>query len=269
MKRIVVGGILLTILQNMLPQSAFGEDDSQAYIVAEMAKVEWGQYMAVGCQPISRAGWESFPLQLCQYNYLNGKVPVVLLNADTPRVTSWAITACKDADLSDVPACVERLALRIKCNSGNQFPVTGFVAENGILYIFRDGVTSDVAGAFLDGQSPKSNHIGLPTDNDVTAVMGRAKTVNSLSFGRVIGTDRHQYASYAKIDPHTLDGLAWSVAVKTQYQQAWNSNRNALFSAWAVSQKSFLNRAYSFAQFYEGPAGCPAHTKWTRWARNL
>src|SRR5262249_13416956 len=114
--------------------------DPGSLVGQHLSTVRWGQYMAKNCQPTTNAGWPSYPTLLCRYDTDYGRVSVILLNAANDRLAHWLVTACQDAGAKFARHCAERLAVRIKCQSGNQFPVAGFVDE-GPLYTFRDGVT--------------------------------------------------------------------------------------------------------------------------------
>lgn len=234
--------------------------DDRAFAEAKLKSVSWGQYMHKACHPLEVPNWKGFDTEKCSYNSPSGfgVVPVVMLNPSAKRLSRWITTACADAKLPDIPRCAERVALQIKCQSNNQFPVAGLVDE-GALYIFRDGVTVSVEGIDTGG------NIGLnrpPTKNEnVLSLSGNVSKVHS--YARVVGTSRHEFANFTNQDLSVVDNLRWMTVIREEYQQAWNSKRNRLMSAWAASHSSELSEHLPFDVFLKQK--CPKDTRWNRW----
>jgi hypothetical protein len=248
--------------------SAAAQETDATFVREKLDKVTWGRYMAEGCAPVKIPGWEGFPTQSCLYtSKLYGQVKVVLLNADNDRMAKWIVTACADAGASNVRVCAERVALRVQCQSGNQFPVTGFVSENERenerLYLFRDGVTVGIAGV-KDAEKGTDWLFRSPTPEEETLALISGTVAKVYSFARVQGTTRAQFASFTKKSASDYDGLAWQAAIRAEYQAAWTSDQNRLMSAWAKANVADLRDAVPFDTFLK-QAGCPDGMKWTRW----
>jgi hypothetical protein len=245
------------------PGAPVGPESSDAVTVAEKLAINnWGQYMAQNCRPETVRDWEAFPTTLCEYRSrtVNKTVPVVMLNADNARLASWIVTACQDAGSSNVMECAERLAVQIRCQSNNQFPVAGFVDE-GTLYMFRDGITVSIAGV------DTGSDIGLarmPTDAEQRLVLQDGTVSRVYQWARVQATGRQAFASYVGRPVAEFEGVAWATAIRREYQAAWTSSRNRLLSAWAVANASRLNTSTGFSTFLA--QACPANAAWIRWS---
>jgi hypothetical protein len=238
-------------------------DADQAFVRQKLLNVTWGQYMAQGCAPVQQPvkGWENFIPIKCQYDSPSGygEVPVVMLNPDADRLAQWIVTACRDAMIPNVRMCAERMAVQVKCQSNNQFPIAGFVDENNSLFLFRDGVTVSIAGIDTGSQiglrrSPTAGEIGLALES------GSVSTV--YKWARIVGTGREDFAAFVGRSPTELKGPPWQDTIRNEYQVAWASNRNRLVSAWAKAHRTELS-AGSFQQFFK--SACPPRTRWTRW----
>jgi hypothetical protein len=206
-----------------------------AFVETALKTVKFGPYMAVGCQPTEAKGWAGFPSQLCRYPTAFGAVPVILLDPDNARLARWLTQACTDAGASYPKHCAERLALRVKCQSGGQFPISGFVEENGQLFLFRDGVTVAIKEF---GASTLSH---APSPAEETLALDTGAVLKVYAAARIQGTTRAEYAAFKKIEAGPLGGLAWQGAIREAYQLAWSSDRNDLMSAWAVSNRSLID----------------------------
>jgi|GEM_PF-5998637 len=231
--------------------------DPVIFVGAQLSAVNWGQYMAKNCQPTMDQGWPSFPTQLCQYGTKYGPVSVILLNPANDRLAQWLVTACQDAGAKFRKHCAERLAVRIKCQSGNQFPVAGFVDE-GPLYTFRDGVTvtfSEIGSYYLKK---------APTPAQTAAALGKGMVSEVHKYARVQGTTRKEYASFVGKPVGNFAGLAWRDEIRAAYQAAWYSPRNSLLSAWAASNRFLIDHKLApAARFDEYCQDVTAN--WVRW----
>ena len=261
---LAVVGLTLAVLSGCVtvPGTPVGPESSDAVTVSgKLGTNDWGQYMAENCRPATVRGWEAFPTMLCEYRSrtVNKTVPVIMLNADNARLASWIITACQDAALSDVMECAERIAVQIRCQSNNQFPVAGFVDE-GTLYLFRDGITVSIAGVDTGSEIGLSR---MPTAAEQRLVLQDGTVSRVYRWARIQGTDRQAFASYVGRPVTEFDGVAWATAIRREYQAAWTSSRNRLLSAWAVANAGRLNASTSFSGFY-GQA-CPPKATWVRW----
>ena len=87
--------------------------------------------------------------------------------------------------------------MRIKCQSGNQFPVAGFVDE-GPLYTFRDGVTVTFASI---GTSSLQH---ATSQAQIDSVLGAGAIAKVHSYARVQGTTREEYAAFVQRPPREL-----------------------------------------------------------------
>jgi hypothetical protein len=229
------------------------------FVRQKLDTVKWGRYMAKACAPASVAGWEGFPTEKCAYSSGHGNVPVVLLNADNDRMSKWLVTACIDTGITDVRTCAERVAARVKCQSGNQFPVAGFVDER-VLYLFRDGVTVSISG--ID----TGDKIGLdrkPTPEEETLALSTGKVSKVYAYARVQGTTRAQFAAFVGEPVAKFAGDLWRTTIRAEYQAAWTSERNRLVSAWAKANAASLGSSLTFETFIRG--ACPTNVSWTRW----
>jgi hypothetical protein len=231
--------------------------DAVTFVGAQLSTVSWGQYMAKNCQPAMDAGWPFYPTQLCRYGTAYGPVSVILLNPANDRLAYWLVTACQDAGAKFLKHCAERLAVRIKCQSGNQFPVAGFVDE-GPLYTFRDGVT-------VTFSEIGANHLNkAPTPPQTAAALGGGTVSAVHSYARVQGTTRQEYASFVGKPVGNFAGLAWRDEIRAAYQAAWYSLRNALLSAWAASNRKLIDHKLAPAARFDDYCKKVA-ANWVRW----
>lgn len=226
------------------------------FVTAQVQSVDWGQYMAQNCIPSTVAGWDGFPTVLCRYHTGYGDVPVVLLDANSDRLARWLVSACQDAGATLPKHCAERLALRVKCQSGNQFPVAGFVDE-GPLYFFRDGITVSI-GALGDAISR------APTTDEEALVLGGGTVSSVHKFARVAGTTREEFAAFQHLASAGLDGLAWQGIVRAAYQRAWASDHNELISAWAKANLTLIDHKLAPAAQFDTYCQDVART-WRAW----
>jgi hypothetical protein len=231
--------------------------DPASFVTAQLSTVSWGQYMVKNCNPAAVAGWESYPTQLCRYGTAYGPVQVILLNPDMGRLGRWIVTACQDAGANYPKHCAERLALRIKCQSGNQFPVAGFVDE-GPLFTFRDGVTV----TFAEIGTYKLNK--TPTNAQTAAALGKGTVTVVYSYARVQGTSRQEYADFVGKPVGDFTGLPWQAAIRNAYQAAWASNQNTLLSAWAKSNRSLIDHKLAPAARFDSDCKKVAEN-WSAW----
>lgn len=225
--------ILVSILQFCLAQTASASQSS--FIEAQLKRVGWGQYMAQNCSNKPYPGWRAFGTVECLYNAGQkfGLVKVVMLNPKPNRLAKWIVTACSDINAKYPIHCAEQLALRIKCQSGNQFVVAGFVKENGQLYVFRDGVTVELTEFAKLKRRPTSR------EQQYALVTGNVKKVKK--FARILGTSRGEYAKFKKVPARKFDGIVWKRTIRKAYQKAWVLKRNDLISAWAEAHKDEID----------------------------
>lgn len=204
-----------------------------SFIKAQLDRMSWGQYFSTNCNSISVANWRGFPTEKCRYTSPSGfgNLEVILLNANNTKTAKWIWTACADASAKYPLHCAERLAAQIKCQSGNQFPISGFVEEWRKLFIFRDGVTVRI------GEIGSLTVKEKPTKKMQELALGAGTVTEVKKYARVQGTTRGQYASFKKTDTSQLLGLNWQKTIRKAYQRAWNRSRNDLMSAWAVANR--------------------------------
>ena len=240
---------------------ALQAQDTTAFIRQKLTSVEWGQYMTQHCHDAAVEHWAGFPTQRCDYESRSGfgSIPVILLDPDERRLADWLATACTDAKVPDVPRCAERVAVQIKCQSNNQFPVAGFVEENS-LFLFRDGLTVSIAGV------DTGRDIGLsraPNADEIDLTLSRGAVTAIWQWARIAGTGRGDFANLFGKHVEQMEGPSWLETVRAEYQAAWNSKRNRLVSAWALAHSSQIDETMKFDTFFSQT--CPAGTKWTRW----
>ena len=196
------------------------------------------------CEPVSWPGWEGLPTQICSYaeDYVSGGIPVILLDPTQEQLVGWIASACKAAEATDDAYCGQKLAARINEQSGAQFPVAGIVMEDmgdGMRqFAFRDGVTVSVPGV-------SNGKKGYPTREEIEAALQAAPT-DAKKYARIQGTTREEYETYMRkvknTEPQPVVGLNWAKVIRDEYQQAYRSDCYDLMDAWAVANKSALNR---------------------------
>ncbi|MFL5112356.1 MAG: hypothetical protein ACJ8C3_25630 [Microvirga sp.] len=238
--------------------SAHAQPSDVGFVEGRLSTVAWGQYMAQQCEPTTVSGWEGFPTVLCRYPSAHGTVPVAMMNAGPGRLARWLVAACQDAGAQFPKHCAERLAVRIKCQSGNQFPVAGFVDE-GPLYTFRDGVTVTFASI---GTSSLQH---APSQAQIDSVLGAGAIAKVHSYARVQGTTREEYAAFVQRPVASFAGLNWRAEVRAAYQAAWSSDRNALLSAWARANRSLIDHKLAPAARFDAYCKSVA-ASWASWA---
>jgi hypothetical protein len=231
--------------------------DAVPFVGAQLLVVGWGQYMAHNCWPTAVLGWELYPVQLCRYASSYGPVPVALLNPDNGRLARWLVSGCQDAGAQYLKHCAERLALRIKCQSGNQFPVAGFVDE-GPLYTFRDGVTVTFSEIGINRLNQ------LPTPAQEASVLGQGTVSKVHKFARIQGTTREEYAGFTGKPVGQFAGLAWRTTIRAAYQAAWASDRNTLLSAWARANRWSIDHKLAPAARFDSYCKSVA-ANWAPW----
>lgn len=251
-----------------LPSNAQQASPDETYVLERLNTVTWGRYMeGLGCSPEPRAGWDSkLPTKLCRYRSDSGAVvKVVMLNPENDMLAKWIVTACSDAGASDLHVCSERLALNIKCQSGNQFPIAGLVQESALM-VFRDGVTVGVSELFVDPRDgPLTYTNRKPTPKEIDLAIGYNEVTKVKFKARIQSTTREDFSNFAHVPLADLAGIKWREVVAREYQLAWTSPQNRLLSAWATAHKHSLEPTYSWDDFFTPIAGCRKNTKWTRW----
>lgn len=191
-------------------------------------------------------GWEGYPVRL--YAYRTGtdtrtgapkRGLVWLLNPSPERLARWIATTCLDVKGSLDRRYTDKLLGWIRAQSGGQFPVRGVVYEAMYEagryepYVFKDGVTVYVADSAMyppDGHcTPEQLAFYLRlTDADLKPSTGR--------YARICSTTREQYRAAggtAEVGSGGDRRIEWLRVVRELYQQAWESDRNALMIAWA------------------------------------
>jgi hypothetical protein len=257
MLRLLFGAAGVSAILMAGPPVSAQPSDPVTFVAAQLPTVSWGQYMSKNCEPTTDAGWPFYPTQLCRYGTAYGPVSVILLNPANDRLAYWLVTACQDAGAKFLKHCAERLAVRIKCQSGNQFPVAGFVDE-GPLYTFRDGVT-------VTFSEIGANHLNAtPTAAQTKAALGSGTVSVVHKFARVQGTTRQEYASFVGKPVGNFAGLAWRDEIRAAYQMAWYSPQNALLSAWAASNRFLIDHKLAPAARFDSYCKKVA-TNWVLW----
>ncbi|MEU7656814.1 hypothetical protein AB0C41_32865, partial [Micromonospora taraxaci] len=207
---------------------------TSAETLAAYAERKIKPWQSKHCEPptLTFPRWVGFPVQLCQYtdDALGVSVTLYMLNADKSRQAAWTVTACQDAGSPNY-ACIDYMVDAVRtASSGGIFPVSGYMPEpqyGGRCYVFRDGVTIwTVKRPFW--QSPKNRSCGDFVEQD--DAVGRV-----WAYARISSTTREDYAS-ARGNLPTAD-TKWMDTIRTLYQEAWNSPRNALMSATAMAAK--------------------------------
>ncbi|MBQ0124532.1 MAG: cellulase [Bacteroidales bacterium] len=195
-------------------------------------------------------GWEGFPVELYQYYtgediYLKApkKALVYLLNPSAEKLATWIVNAVFDATGAIRFDDVEKVRKFITWQSGAQFPVKGVVFEDMYTagfyepYVFKDGVTVYIADStYLDpGKHPTDEMLEYylnVTNDQLKEYTGR--------YARICSTTREMYykaGGTAQVG-YSDDGFrsqAWLAEVARLYQEAWNSDKNFLIYAWALS----------------------------------
>jgi hypothetical protein len=178
--------------------------------------------------------WEEFPVTLCKYTDIGVTVKTYMLNADGPKQARWIVTACHDAQASNMRKCIKYLVSEVRnASSGGVFPIAGYIPEpqdGGVCYVFRDGVTvwTEFRKSWLH---PQNNHCGNSDEEEMTQPLFRA-----FKFARIASTTRPDYQAAGGTLP--VNGLKWVEVVRDLYKKAWTSDRNELISAKAKAGKA-------------------------------
>ena len=201
----------------------------------------YGRYMEGNCHRTSIPNWESYPTQECSYQVsgANGPATVVLLNGSDEQLARWITSACLQIEAPNISSCAKRLARHIREQSGAQFPVAGIVLEDmdgdGVAnqFSFKDGVAVAVDGVILGKK-------GAPSAAETSAAL-TADPRSAKKFARIAGTTREQFLAFKpETSAADVEGIGWLAVVRHAYQEAWGQDANALISAWASANASFL-----------------------------
>ena len=190
------------------------------------------------CDPnsiMNYARWSGFPVRLCSYEDIGVTTRVYMLNASRDRIARWLVTACHDANATNVHGCVNDLAEII----GNEasysvFPVAGYIPEpqsGGRCFLFRDGVTVTTAG-WPHQLAPVEGKCGPDSELDSPVVKARL-------YARIASTTREDYTAAGgqeQVDAQNGDPR-WADVIRSLYQRAWTNERNELISAVAKREK--------------------------------
>jgi hypothetical protein len=231
----------ITITLLLLSGPAFTADvfDAGSFAATIERKLKAARYMEQECQPVSVPGWEGFETQKCTYRVkdrpagTSKAATVVMLNPSALKLSEWIMNACKNVlPDRDRQACAQRVFGHVLSQSGGQFPVAGVVYEDilpadGIneAYGFRDGVTGIIGGFPHRATQPLTQE---QTERALSAPVSR--TASRSAYARPIGVARNEY-----LNAHpgaVVANLDWLTTVRTEYQRAWRSDRNALIEAW-------------------------------------
>jgi hypothetical protein len=187
------------------------------------------RYMEANCSLITLPGWEGFPTEKCHYPKDHPTAVVVLLDADPARLARWVADACMRA-ASSTPSCVAALFYQIHCQSGAQFPVAGTVIEDHSRFLFRDGVTVEMANL------PGVTH--GPNEDELLKRILTTPPTEIKKYARIQSSTRSDYRrAGGTIDVGNDDDVsnpAWLDVVRKSYQAAWNSDANDLMVAWVA-----------------------------------
>jgi hypothetical protein len=184
------------------------------------------------CEPpvMNYPNWIGFPVTKCAYSDIGATVHTYMLNADRAKLARWVITSCHDAKTSNMHGCIKWLVGQmISSASYNIFPVAGYIPEpedcDYTCCLFRDGVT--VKTALRPHFAKPINGSCGPDDAESTLPLTWAG-----QFARIASTTR---ADYKTVHPEaSVDGVKWVDIVRSEYQKAWNSDRNELLAAKAI-----------------------------------
>lgn len=208
-------------------------------------RLERSRYMASGGgSDAALPGWEGFPTKRYTYSVRDKdgsskSADVVMLNASPTQISTWIVSAIAEVKGAYDQAAGKELFAHIIAQSGGQFPVAGVVYEDilpadGVneTFCFRDGVTVAVEGVEHRGTQPLTNA-------EIEASM-RGKVTRVYQFARIASTSPQMWidAGGAK-DVLGDDGKPtqkWLDVVRTEYQKAWTSDRNALIAAWVKAK---------------------------------
>lgn len=232
---------IITIALLLLSRPAFASDmfDATSFAATIEPKLKAARYMEQDCQPVSVPGWDGYDTQKCTYRVkdrvggISKAATVIMLNPSALKLSEWIINACKNILPShDLKGCTRRVFGHVLSQSGAQYPVAGVVYEDIIpadgineAYGFRDGVTCIINDFSHRATQP------LTQEQSERAIAGPVlRTASQSAYARPIGVTRSEYL---KANPGaTVAGLDWLETVRTEYQRAWRSDRNALIEAW-------------------------------------
>jgi hypothetical protein len=207
------------------PPKTLSEADLYAFALTTV--VPWNGKCEAAVKDYPR--WKGFPVTRCKYADIGVTVDTYMLNADKEKISHWLASACLDAKARSGRKCIDTLWNEIlTASSGGIFPIDGYVPEPGggnVCYVFRDGVTvwTTVKKYW---QKPDQGSCGTFDEAD--------KPLSKVwKFARIVSTIRSDYRAINK-DENTVD-LKWVDVVRAAYQKAWNSSRNDLISARAIT----------------------------------
>ncbi len=173
--------------------------------------------------------WVGFPVRKCPYSDIGATVQTYMLNADRQKLAKWTLTACQDAKASNLRGCIKWLAGELRdASSFSVFPVAGYIPEpqdGGLCFLFRDGITV---------KTELRPHFAKPGNGSC----GDDEAENDLplkwsgEFARVASTTREDYNFVHPEVP--VKDLDWVGVIRSEYQKAWNSDRNELLSVKAI-----------------------------------
>jgi hypothetical protein len=221
-------------------------DAEYASAVADLVRefgqrVERSRYMVskVG-KDVTVAGWEGYPTRRHTYSVKDQdgttkSADVILLNPSPEKIARWIVSAVVEVKGSYDPADGKKLFANVIGQSGGQFPVGGVVYEDILpadgkneIYCFRDGVTVAVEGVPHRGIEPMTPaQVAASIDGKVTRVY---------TYARIASTSPKMWIDMGGPADVMKDGKPtekWMTEIRRAYQEAWNSDRNALFVAWA------------------------------------
>lgn len=207
------------------------------------------QYMrSSSCKPTSTVfdGWKKYPVEECIYTSHQMNIDVTtkayLLLPDAKKLAKWTVNACIDAKSKDIELCALNLSNKVKEQSAAQFPVAGFVVEPPMgkwkhpdqpyCYLFRDGVTVTTK-SWPETVMHINNACGSDSVNN-------EPIIKAMVYGRVSGVTRSEYRNAGgSIDVGENDSYSPNFAkvVGEEFRKAWDSDRNYLFYATALSTK--------------------------------
>lgn len=241
-------------------QESVGEKDLAKYmrdslevVAARCAESKKAAYMAGKLLGVNEKvpGWEGYPVELWEYytgvdikEGVKKRGLVYMLNPDAVKMAKWIINAVYDVRGEVRYEDIEKVRKFITWQSGTQFPVSGVVYEDMYVagdyypYLFKDGVT-----VYVSDEAKWKSETAHPTDeqlefylrmqnSDLKDYTGR--------YARICSTNREMYYKAGGKDEvgFSDDGkrsVAWLDTVKRLYKEAWNSERNFLIYAWALS----------------------------------
>lgn len=196
-------------------------------------------------------GWEGFPVKLCSYQTgkdlytgISKEAKVFLLDPSPERLAMWIVTTCWEVKRSVDYKYINEVFMRVRNQSGAQFPIKGLVYEDQYTryfyepYVFKDGVTVYVK----DSSRFPRDKTCTPAQIDYYLHLsdGQIK-LQTGQYARIAGTTREDYLNAGgKIDVGSKKNrkIKWLEVVRALYKKAMRSDKNELMIMWA---KSHLN----------------------------